>query len=132
MNCYSLHNKYYRQGGPAFFYDSGEVGVFGDHIPGNLGEPEVVLAPLELARKYGGMVIIWEHRFYEASLPFEVNQKTGHALEGEDAYKYLTSEQTLQDTVYLQLLLLNGKPNTPPIKPYQQFPRTLLRTDDTL
>jgi hypothetical protein len=47
------------------------------------------------------MAIMWEHRFYGASMPFPVFNDTGIALHGEDAYKYLTNEQALEDVVYL-------------------------------
>jgi hypothetical protein len=57
-------------------------------------------APMALARKYNGLAVIWEHRFYGESLPFNVDNATGYAFGGQDAYKYLTNEQALEDTVY--------------------------------
>jgi hypothetical protein len=55
---------------------------------------------MALARKYSGLAVIWEHRFYGQSLPFESDTVTGYALAGQSAYKYLTNEQALEDTVY--------------------------------
>ena len=55
---------------------------------------------MALARKYGGLGIAWEHRFYGQSLPFELDNITGIAYDGYDAYKYLTNEQGLEDVVY--------------------------------
>lgn len=60
----------------------------------------VQFAPLLLAEKYHGIAIIWEHRFYGSSRPFEIDNTTGLALAGYDAYKYLTNEQALEDAVY--------------------------------
>lgn len=57
-------------------------------------------APMALARKYDGLAVIWEHRFYGESLPFNVDSATGYASGGQTAYKYLTNEQALEDTVY--------------------------------
>ncbi|OQD67885.1 hypothetical protein PENPOL_c003G04071 [Penicillium polonicum] len=55
---------------------------------------------MALARRYGGLAILWEHRFYGQSLPFELDLETGIAVDGYEAYKYHTVEQALQDTVY--------------------------------
>ena len=54
-----------------------------------LGESAV----MRLARRYHGLAILWEHRFYGASLPFPLDNETGLAVAGYDAYKYLTNEQ---------------------------------------
>ncbi len=64
---------------------------------------------MALARKYNGLAIMWEHRFYGESLPFPVDNRSGLALNGYDAYKYLTNEQALEDTVYFAQ---NFKPPT--------------------
>ena len=55
---------------------------------------------MALARKYGGLAIAWENRFYGQSLPFELDDETGIAPAGFEAYKYLTNEQALEDVVY--------------------------------
>ena len=48
--------------------------------------------------------MIFEHRFYgdltEGSYPFPMNATTGMAEAGYEAYKYLNTEQALQDPVY--------------------------------
>lgn len=99
LNRYWMNDTYYSKGGPIFFYDNGEAGVSDSQASRTLSA-ELVFAPLELARKYHGIAIVWEHRFYGSSLPFPVNETTGHALDGYDAYKYLTIEQALEDAVY--------------------------------
>jgi hypothetical protein len=55
---------------------------------------------MALARKYNGVAVLWEHRFYGESLPFEVDDATGFAKAGQSAYMYLTNEQALEDTAY--------------------------------
>lgn len=50
-------------------------------------------AIMALARRYNGLAILWEHRFYGKSLPFRIDPETGIALDGYEAYKYLTVEQ---------------------------------------
>ncbi|MCJ1288982.1 hypothetical protein MMC34_000513 [Xylographa carneopallida] len=94
-NRYWMNDTYYRKGGPVFFYDSGEAGVAGPQAA-----PTFFFAPLELAIRYHGILIIWEHRFYGGSLPFEINETTGLPLAGYDAYKYLNNEQATEDAVY--------------------------------
>jgi hypothetical protein len=99
-NRYWMHDKYYKPGGPVFFFDCGEKG-FSDNAASRLLDGDsVYFAPLELARRYNGIVILWEHRFYGKSMPFEFNERTGIALAEYDAYKYLTNEQALEDVVY--------------------------------
>ncbi|MCJ1353750.1 MAG: hypothetical protein MMC33_003737 [Icmadophila ericetorum] len=91
-----MNDTHYERGGPVFFYDNGEAGVSDGHALGG----STTFAPLELARRYHGIAIIWEHRFYGGSLPFELNQTSGLALAGYEAYKYLNNEQALEDAVY--------------------------------
>ncbi|KFY72390.1 hypothetical protein V499_07477 [Pseudogymnoascus sp. VKM F-103] len=102
LNRFWINDTFYEPGGPVFFFDQGEAGV-GDTQPETYLGPQgelIQFAPLLLAEKYNGIAIIWEHRFYGSSLPFEVDNETGLALEGYGAYKYLTNEQALEDAVY--------------------------------
>lgn len=92
-NRYWLNDTFYRPGGPVFFYDAGESGVDNSTVLVILSEIVGNSTPMALARKYNGLAIIWEHRFYGESLPFAVDAKSGLALHGLDAYKYLTNEQ---------------------------------------
>jgi hypothetical protein len=54
----------------------------------------------EVARRSNGLAVLWEHRFYGESLPYPVNDTTGLAIDGYDAYQYLTTEQALEDAVF--------------------------------
>ncbi|MCJ1420932.1 hypothetical protein MMC32_007292 [Xylographa parallela] len=101
-NRYWMNDTYYQKGGPVFLYDNGEAGIADSQATQDTGGGSAsYFAPLELAIKYHGILILWEHRFYGGSLPFEINETTGLALAGYDAYKYLNNEQAMEDVVYL-------------------------------
>ena len=55
---------------------------------------------MQLAQQFGGLAILWEHRFFGESQYFEYDQNTGVFLDGYDAYRYLTVDQALEDVVY--------------------------------
>lgn len=70
-------------------------------------------ATMRLAKRYGGIALLWEHRFYGDSLPFPVNvgrlyqfpyyyspQSLSQANTTVEQFKYLTTEQALEDVVY--------------------------------
>ncbi|PSR72211.1 hypothetical protein PHLCEN_2v11918 [Hermanssonia centrifuga] len=50
---------------------------------------------MQVAKRYKGLAILWEHRFYGASLPFPINKNTT-----ADQWQFLTTEQALEDVVY--------------------------------
>jgi hypothetical protein len=101
INRYWMNDTYYHAGGPIFLYDAGEAGISDAGAAQTLNNPKMKFAPIELAKKYHGIAIMWEHRFYGGSMPFEVSNLTGIALNGSEAYRYLTNEQALEDVVYL-------------------------------
>ena len=98
-NRYWVNSKYYRTGGPVFYFDSGEQNAQ-PLVPYFLYEAAGPSAVMTLARRFNGLALIFEHRFYGQSLPFPVNMTTGRAEGGYSAYKYLNTEQALQDPVY--------------------------------
>lgn len=49
-----------------FFYDAGEAGL-SDEQAAQILSDRSLFAPLELAKRYNGIVIIWEHRFFGES-----------------------------------------------------------------
>lgn len=103
QNRYWINDTYYEQGGPVFYMDSGEQNAH-PLVPYFLAEAAGPSSVMTLARRFHGLAIIFEHRFYgdltEGSYPFPMNSTTGMAIAGYEAYKYLNTEQALQDPVY--------------------------------
>ena len=103
-NRYWVNAKYYKVGGPVFYFDSGEQNAH-PLVPYFLYEAAGPSSIMTLARRYNGMAMIFEHRFYGdlegGSYPFKMNTTSGKAEAGYAAYKYLNTEQALQDPVYM-------------------------------
>lgn len=101
-NRYWINSKYYRSGGPVFYFDAGEQNAH-PLVPYFLYEAAGPSAVMTLARRLNGLAVIFEHRFYgdagHGSFPFPM-RADGMAKDGYSAYKYLTTEQALQDPVY--------------------------------
>ena len=101
-NRYWINSKYYRAGGPVFYFDAGEQNG-APLVPYFLYEAAGPSSVMALARRFNGLALIFEHRFYgdpgEGSFPFPMNA-SGMAEGGYVAYKYLITEQALQDPVY--------------------------------
>lgn len=95
-----MNDTFYSPGGPIFLHDAGEAGVSDAGAAQALNDPRMKFAPIELAKRYHGIAIIWEHRFFGGSMPVPVSNQSGIAVDGEKAYKYLTNEQALEDVVY--------------------------------
>ncbi|KAF8584225.1 hypothetical protein K439DRAFT_1633722 [Ramaria rubella] len=114
-NRYWINQTYYEPGGPVFLFDSGEQNAE-PLLPYYLQEYHGLSAVMRLAKRYKGLAILWEHRFYGDSLPFPVNKNTTG-----DQWRFLTTEQALEDVVYFaDNLDVNGinssllKPTTSP------------------
>ena len=101
-NRYWINSKYYRLGGPVFYFDGGEQNAH-PLVPYFLYEAAGPSSVMTLARRFNGLAVIFEHRFYGdpkyGSFPFPM-KANGLAEGGYSAYKYLTTEQALQDPVY--------------------------------
>ncbi|PFH50969.1 hypothetical protein AMATHDRAFT_192255 [Amanita thiersii Skay4041] len=93
-NRYWVNASYYKPGGPVFLFDSGEQDA-APLLPYYLQEFHGLSAVMRLAKRYQGLAILWEHRFYGVSLPFPVNRNTT-----ADQWKFLTTEQALEDVVF--------------------------------
>ncbi|KDQ61976.1 hypothetical protein JAAARDRAFT_190681 [Jaapia argillacea MUCL 33604] len=94
LNRYWTNGTYYQPGGPVFLFDSGEQNAE-PLLPYYLQEYHGLSATMRLAKRYQGLAILWEHRFYGESLPFPVNEDTT-----ADQWNYLTTEQALEDVIY--------------------------------
>ena len=101
-NRYWINSKYYQSGGPVFYFDSGEQNAH-PLVPYFLYEAAGTSSVMTLARRFNGLAVLFEHRFYGdpmyGSFPFPM-KANGMAEGGYSAYKYLTTEQALQDPVY--------------------------------
>ena len=80
---YFVDFSYWKEGGPVFLYVGGE---------GPLAAPTDRLFMVELAEKYGALVLALEHRFYGESQPTE-DMSVGNLA-------YLTSQQALADLAH--------------------------------
>ena len=102
-NRYWVNSTYYSPGGPVFYFDSGEQNAH-PLVPYFLAEVAGPSSVMTLAKRFKGMAVIFEHRFYgdleEGSYPFKMNSTSGMAEAGFETYKYLNTEQALQDPVY--------------------------------
>lgn len=101
-NRYWVNAKYYRPGGSVYYFDAGEQNAH-PLIPYFLYKVAGPSSVLTLARRFGGIALVFEHRFYgdegTGSFPFQM-KASGMAEGGYAAYKYLNTEQALQDPVY--------------------------------
>ncbi|KAJ8507349.1 hypothetical protein ONZ45_g10275 [Pleurotus djamor] len=93
-NRFWINSTYFKTGGPVFLFDSGEQDAE-PLLPYYLQEYHGLSATMRLAKRYHGLAILWEHRFYGQSLPFPVNQNTT-----SDQWKFLTTEQALEDVIF--------------------------------
>ncbi|KAI9062583.1 hypothetical protein FKP32DRAFT_1573969 [Trametes sanguinea] len=93
-NRYWVNDTYYKSGGPVFLFDSGEQNAE-PLLPYYLQEYHGLSATMRLAKRYNGLAILWEHRYYGDSLPFPVNENTT-----AEQWQFLTTEQALEDVVY--------------------------------
>jgi hypothetical protein len=79
----------YKPGGPVFIYDVGEgdaesSALFRLQDPGSFFK--------QIVDAYGGIGIVWEHRYYGKSVPVPINLDTP-----PEEFVYLTAEQALAD-----------------------------------
>lgn len=100
-NQYWVNDTWYQPGGPIFFFDAGESGVTTQIVSQYLAND--TSTTIGLAKKYHGLAILWEHRYYGGSLPFPLRSSGASA-----SYEYLTVEQALEDVVYFATHLKEG------------------------
>ena len=112
-NRYFINDTFYRPGGPVFLFDVGESGVGRSIIQTHLAPGRgYSSAAIELAARFHGLVILWEHRFFGASQYFTPDEYG--ILGGQEAYQYLTIEQALEDVVYFATHFNSSSPNVAP------------------
>ncbi|KAH7377376.1 serine carboxypeptidase S28-domain-containing protein [Pyrenochaeta sp. MPI-SDFR-AT-0127] len=79
----------YKQGGPVFVYDVGEANAESNALFRLQNETSFFK---QIVDAYGGVGIVWEHRFYGNSTPEPVDINTP-----PEAFRFLTTEQSLAD-----------------------------------
>lgn len=79
----------YRPGGPVFLWDIGEANAATSALWRLQSSTSVFPQLLE---QFGGIGIIWEHRFYGNSSPYYIDSDTP-----AEAFRYLTTQQALAD-----------------------------------
>ncbi|KAH8689890.1 putative serine peptidase, family S28 [Talaromyces proteolyticus] len=90
QNRYWVSTKYYKPGGPVFVYDVGETSAESS-ARSMLSSDSTFVG--SLLKDFGGIGIVWEHRYYGESLPMgPVDLDT--PIEN---FKYLTNHQALFD-----------------------------------
>ncbi|CBX91379.1 hypothetical protein IAQ61_010736 [Plenodomus lingam] len=88
-NRYWVAESGYRPGGPVFVYDVGEA----DAEPNALFRLQNETSFFkQIVDEFGGIGVVWEHRFYGNSTPEPININTP-----PEVFKYLTTEQSLAD-----------------------------------
>lgn len=102
QNRFWANSTFHEAGGPVFWYDAGEQDAQ-LLVPYKLNEILGPSAVMTLARRFKGLALVVEHRYYgntkEGSYPYPINSATGELLD-PTGYKYLNTEQALEDAVY--------------------------------
>nr|AJD23145.1 family S28 serine peptidase [Onygena corvina] len=83
----------YKPGGPVFVFDCGEAA--GQRYANNYLFNETSFFR-QLTRKFNGIGLVFEHRYYGESTPFPISIKTP-----PEHFKYLNNDQALADLPYL-------------------------------
>ncbi|KAI2707434.1 hypothetical protein CBS147332_7088 [Penicillium roqueforti] len=89
QNRYWVSEEHYQAGGPVFIYDVGE-GNAESSAQTFLGNSTTFF--YQLVRDFGGIGIVWEHRYYGDSLPYNVSRNMT-----PEHLQYLNNKQALAD-----------------------------------
>jgi hypothetical protein len=89
FNRYWVSTSGYKTGGPVFVYDVGEANAGGSALNRLQNETSFFK---QMVDEFGGIGIVWEHRFYGNSTPTPIDLNTP----AED-FEFLTTEQSLAD-----------------------------------
>ncbi|CAG7921513.1 unnamed protein product [Penicillium olsonii] len=89
LNRYWASEEFYKPGGPVFVYDVGEASA-AEVGPKMLGNSSSFLG--QMLQEFNGIGIVWEHRYYGDSLPYNVSNETL-----PEHFQYLTNRQALAD-----------------------------------
>ncbi|KAL2832482.1 serine carboxypeptidase S28-domain-containing protein [Aspergillus cavernicola] len=91
QNRYWVNEAYYIPRGPIMVFDGGEVN--GEYSLSHLTSSTSFFR--SLLQEFNAIGIVWEHRYYGASLPYPISNNTP-----PEHWKYLTTRQALADIPY--------------------------------
>lgn len=94
-NRYWVNDTYY-DGGPVFVYDVGETDAESYYVPVLQEGEGVQSSVMALTKKYKGLAILWEHRYYGQSVPF-LDKLASVDNFTVNEWQYLTLDQALED-----------------------------------
>jgi hypothetical protein len=113
-NRYWYNDTFYEPNGPVVVMDVGESNAA--PFVTFLEEARLQSAVMQVARKYKGIGVVWEHRFYGESVPFINGNLTGKSLTA-DQWKYHTVQQALEDVVYFSSRFNTSKASAATLSP---------------
>ncbi|KAB8073646.1 serine carboxypeptidase S28-domain-containing protein [Aspergillus leporis] len=114
QNRYWVTTEFYKPGGPIFVLDGGEGDAYST-AQAYLGNADNFFA--QYLKEFGGIGLVWEHRYYGESLPFPVNLSTPN-----EHFEYLNNRQALADIPYFaEQFSLNGTDLSPKSAPWIMF-----------
>lgn len=113
-NRYWYNDTFYEANGPVVVMDVGESNAA--PFVTFLEEAQLQSAVMQVARKYKGIGVVWEHRYYGESVPFVNGNLTGKSLTA-DQWKYLTVQQALEDVVYFSSRFNTSKADAATLAP---------------
>ncbi|KAJ6263847.1 hypothetical protein Dda_2419 [Drechslerella dactyloides] len=97
-NRYYVQDAYYKPGGPVIFHDVGESSAE-NYAVGMSDEQDFSVS---IAKRFNGLLIVFEHRFYGESAPHTSVARDLYSASPAgltNFYKFLTIEQALEDVV---------------------------------
>ncbi|KAF1846223.1 peptidase S28 [Cucurbitaria berberidis CBS 394.84] len=89
FNRFWVAESSYKTGGPVFIYDVGEANAESNALFRLQNETSFFK---QMVDSYGGIGIVWEHRYYGNSTPEPIDINTP-----PEAFRFLTTEQSLAD-----------------------------------
>lgn len=100
QNRYWVSEENYKEGGPVFVYDVGEASAESS-AQAYLGNSTTFF--YQLVKDFGGIGIVWEHRYYGDSLPYNISlhMKPEHL-------QYLNNKQALADIPFFAANFTRG------------------------
>ncbi|KAK6537297.1 hypothetical protein TWF694_011489 [Orbilia ellipsospora] len=97
-NHYWTYERFYTPGGPIFIVDIGESAAE------DTANDWLTSAPVvNLLEKFGGLGVVWEHRYYGQSVPARAYGYTPGSIDDNTPtgdFRFLTNDQALADVMY--------------------------------